>query len=54
METIGAGTLGYTSQDAWICNASLRDNIIMGGEFDQERYDKTLDACALRPDLIGV
>ena len=45
------GRVAYTSQDPWICNATLRDNIIMGGEVDEERYNKCLDACALRPDL---
>ena len=45
------GRVAYTSQDPWICNATLRDNIIMGGEVNEERYNKCLDACALRPDL---
>ena len=45
------GRVAYTSQDPWICNATLRDNILMGGEVNEERYNKCLDACALRPDL---
>ena len=24
----------------------------MGGEFDEQRYNACLDACALRPDLV--
>lgn len=49
-----AGRIGYTSQDPWICNATLRDNIVMGSNFDSDKYNKILDACALRPDLAGI
>lgn len=41
----------YTSQEPWICNATLRQNIVMGREMDGERYERCLDACALRPDI---
>ncbi len=47
----GAGRVAYTSQDPWICNATLRDNILMGSEVNEDRYQKCLDASALRPDL---
>jgi ATP-binding cassette, subfamily C (CFTR/MRP), member 1 len=30
---------------------TLRDNILFGKEYDQERYEKVIDACAMRPDL---
>ena len=49
-----AGTLSYASQDPWICNATVRDNIVMGADFDSDRYNRVLDACALRPDLAGL
>lgn len=39
------------AQQAWIQNATLRDNILFGKPFDEERYNRILDACALRPDL---
>lgn len=45
------GRVAYTQQDPWIQNATLRDNILMGSPLDQARYDRVLDACALRPDL---
>ncbi|KAJ2832598.1 hypothetical protein GGI24_001173 [Coemansia furcata] len=45
------GSLAYVPQQAWIMNATLRDNILFGHRFDQELYDRVLDACALRPDL---
>ncbi|KAJ1998330.1 hypothetical protein GGI04_005049, partial [Coemansia thaxteri] len=45
------GSVAYVPQQAWIMNATLRDNILFGHRFDQALYDRVLDACALRPDL---
>ncbi|KAJ1857156.1 hypothetical protein GGF49_002084 [Coemansia sp. RSA 1853] len=45
------GSIAYVPQQAWIMNATLRDNILFGSRFDQEFYDRVVDACALRPDL---
>jgi ABC-type multidrug transport system fused ATPase/permease subunit len=38
-------------QQAWIQNATVRDNILFGKEVDQNKYEQVIDACALRPDL---
>ena len=43
--------MAYVPQQAWIQNATLRNNILFGRDFDQQLYDRVLDACALRPDL---
>ncbi|KAF9909398.1 hypothetical protein BX616_011195 [Lobosporangium transversale] len=45
------GRLAYVAQSAWIINASLRENIIFGNTFDQERYDHILMASGLLPDI---
>uniref|UniRef100_A0A8D0P8K8 ATP-binding cassette sub-family C member 5 n=1 Tax=Sus scrofa TaxID=9823 RepID=A0A8D0P8K8_PIG len=45
------GTFAYVAQQAWILNATLRDNILFGKEFDEERYNSVLNSCCLRPDL---
>nr|XP_056705400.1 ATP-binding cassette sub-family C member 5 isoform X1 [Euleptes europaea] len=45
------GTFAYVAQQAWILNATLRDNILFGKEFDEERYNTVLNDCCLRPDL---
>lgn len=29
----------------------MRDNVLMGLELDEARYEAVLDACALRPDI---
>ncbi|CAL1532286.1 unnamed protein product [Lymnaea stagnalis] len=45
------GSTALVSQDAWIQNASMRDNILFGSEFDGLKYNKVIEACALRDDL---
>uniref|UniRef100_A0A669ENA4 ATP-binding cassette sub-family C member 5 n=1 Tax=Oreochromis niloticus TaxID=8128 RepID=A0A669ENA4_ORENI len=40
------GRLAYVAQQAWILNATLRDNILFGLQ-----YQSVLSACCLRPDL---
>ncbi|XP_020669173.3 ATP-binding cassette sub-family C member 5 isoform X2 [Pogona vitticeps] len=45
------GTFAYVAQQAWILNATLRDNILFGKEFEEERYNTVLNDCCLRPDL---
>nr|QFR37215.1 ABC transporter [Cyberlindnera americana] len=35
----------------WVQNATVRENITFGLEYDEERYERVLDACALRDDL---
>ncbi|KAI6199337.1 Multidrug resistance-associated protein 1 [Aphelenchoides besseyi] len=41
----------YVSQQAWIQNLTLRDNILFDSEFQPNFYDQTLEACALKYDL---
>lgn len=41
----------YVAQIPWIENASLRHNVLFGLPFDEQRYNATIDACALRKDL---
>ncbi|OWA50132.1 Multidrug resistance-associated protein 1 [Hypsibius exemplaris] len=45
------GKIAYVTQQAWIQNMSLRDNILFGRAFDERRYDKVLEACALKQDI---
>ncbi|XP_055852910.1 multidrug resistance-associated protein 1 isoform X2 [Episyrphus balteatus] len=45
------GSVAYVPQQAWIQNATLRDNILFGKEYDRKRYQKVIDACALRADI---
>lgn len=45
------GSIAYVSQQAWIQNATLQDNILFGSPMDRRRYNQVIDACALKPDL---
>uniref|UniRef100_A0A3B4WXX9 ABC-type glutathione-S-conjugate transporter n=1 Tax=Seriola lalandi dorsalis TaxID=1841481 RepID=A0A3B4WXX9_SERLL len=45
------GSVAYVPQQAWIQNASLKDNVLFGGERKQSWYHRVLEACALLPDL---
>lgn len=43
--------IAYVAQTPWIENASIKDNILFGLPSDDARYNKVIDACALRKDL---
>ncbi|XP_071951643.1 ATP-binding cassette sub-family C member 5-like isoform X2 [Antedon mediterranea] len=45
------GSFAYAAQQSWIMNATVRDNILFGKAFDEERYKKALFACCLLEDL---
>ncbi|XP_032595404.1 multidrug resistance-associated protein 1 isoform X23 [Drosophila grimshawi] len=45
------GTMAYVPQQAWIQNATVRDNILFGKPYDRKRYNRVIDACALRTDI---
>lgn len=38
-------------ENPWIQNATVKENILFGEEFDQEKYDSILFACSLESDL---
>ncbi|KPM08018.1 ABC transporter sub-family C-like protein 7 [Sarcoptes scabiei] len=43
--------IAYVSQQAWIQNLSLRDNILFGKSFDHRKYYSIIKACALEQDI---
>mmetsp|Transcript_35464 Transcript_35464/g.63920 ORF Transcript_35464/g.63920 Transcript_35464/m.63920 type:complete len:1391 (+) Transcript_35464:334-4506(+) len=45
------GKVAYASQTAWILNKTVRENILFSMPYDEDRYDKVIDACCLRHDL---
>ncbi|KAG0223993.1 Multidrug resistance-associated protein 1 [Mortierella sp. GBA43] len=45
------GTVAYVPQQAWIINSTLRDNIVFGKPFDQQKYDDILLAAGLISDI---
>ena len=43
--------MAYVPQQAWIQNATVKDNVLFGRRMNGVLYDQTIDACALGPDL---
>ncbi|CAK4114806.1 unnamed protein product [Aphanomyces euteiches] len=45
------GSIAYCSQEPWIQQMSVRDNILFGKPFDSAKYTRVVDACGLLPDF---
>jgi len=44
-------SIAFVAQIPWIENASIKDNILFGLPYDEYRYNKVIEVCALRKDL---
>ncbi|KAF9415902.1 hypothetical protein BGZ76_004727, partial [Entomortierella beljakovae] len=45
------GEIAYAPQQAWIINATLKENILFGHEYDQVKYERIISAAGLVPDI---
>nr|UOU03334.1 ATP-binding cassette subfamily C1-1 [Brachionus rubens] len=45
------GSISYVPQQAWIQNATVKENILFGTPYDEAFYNKVLKSCALVTDL---
>ncbi|RLO06771.1 hypothetical protein DYB28_014473, partial [Aphanomyces astaci] len=45
------GSTAYCSQEPWIQQMSVRDNILFGSPFDSRKYTRVVEACGLLPDF---
>ena len=43
--------IAWVGQQPWVFSGTVRDNVLFGEPFDQNRYDSTLQACDLIKDL---
>lgn len=50
-DVVTNGSIAFISQQAWILNQTLKDNIVFGEEFDQRKFSDILSKCQLVPDL---
>ena len=50
-ETMIQGSVAYISQESFIINDTIRENVLFGKSFNEERYNHVLDICQLREDL---
>ncbi len=46
-------SMSYAAQEPWIMDGSVRDNIIMGLQFNEKWYLEVVHACGLVPDING-
>lgn len=45
------GTSAYVSQTAWVFSGTIQENILFGEAFDEDKFAKVIEACALKEDL---
>ncbi|XP_065815553.1 canalicular multispecific organic anion transporter 1 isoform X2 [Labrus bergylta] len=45
------GSLAFVPQQAWIQNATLKDNILFGSPHEERKFEEVIEVCALGPDL---
>ncbi|XP_048586469.1 ATP-binding cassette sub-family C member 4-like [Nematostella vectensis] len=45
------GSIAYVSQEPWIFQGTVRENIIFNSTYDAERYQKVVEACDLKEDF---
>ncbi|KAK0487292.1 P-loop containing nucleoside triphosphate hydrolase protein [Armillaria novae-zelandiae] len=43
--------VAYAAQESWVQSDSIRNNIIFGSPYEEDRYNQVIDQCALLPDL---
>mmetsp|Transcript_10817 Transcript_10817/g.14851 ORF Transcript_10817/g.14851 Transcript_10817/m.14851 type:complete len:1301 (-) Transcript_10817:41-3943(-) len=46
-----SGKVAYTSQQAWLFQGTVRENILFGEPFEEERYQQAIKCCALDRDI---
>ncbi|KAF7964551.1 hypothetical protein HWV62_5794, partial [Athelia sp. TMB] len=46
-----SGGVAYAAQESWVQNETIKENILFGAPYDEERYKKVIKQCALTRDL---
>lgn len=45
------GDISYCSQEPWILNSTLRENILCGSDYNEKKYNEIIKVCALEQDI---
>uniref|UniRef100_A0A8D2KST2 ATP binding cassette subfamily C member 12 n=1 Tax=Varanus komodoensis TaxID=61221 RepID=A0A8D2KST2_VARKO len=45
------GTLAYVSQQPWIFHGTIRENILFGDPYEEQRYHHAIQVCSLKTDI---
>ena len=45
------GTIAYVPQTPWVFPGTVRENILFGERFDEERFQRVIGVCALQRDM---
>lgn len=45
------GTIAYANQEPWLFGATIKQNILFGQHFENNKYNKVLEVCALEEDI---
>lgn len=45
------GTISYASQEPWLFAASVKQNILFGQIYSEDRFKRVIKACALEKDI---
>lgn len=51
LQMMKSGQIAYASQQAWLQNATIRENICFGKQFNEQWYMTVIAACALTKDF---
>ncbi|XP_061388505.1 probable multidrug resistance-associated protein lethal(2)03659 [Musca vetustissima] len=50
-EVLINGKISYCSQEPWVFEGTIRDNVVFVEDYNEKRYKKVLEVCALNRDL---
>lgn len=53
-EITRSSKISYLSQEPWIIRGTIRDNILMGNDYEENRYSEVLRICELTEDINGM
>ncbi|KAI6146199.1 P-loop containing nucleoside triphosphate hydrolase protein [Pisolithus tinctorius] len=50
-EHLDSGAISYAAQTPWLQRGTVKQNILFGYPYDEQRYENVIESCALLPDL---